>query len=149
MTDANGMARCDYAMNSYPFNGGVTTNVAGNGVGFTKRRLNLNIISDGTSNTIFVGEKSVDVNKYEAPTTALDWDDPAFQAYGGEARNGLTVQPDGPNLPFNGGPFWGSPFSDGAPFVMYDGSVRTIAYDNTGVIQPLLTHNKGDVYTGP
>ena len=32
---------------------------------------------------------------------------------------------------------------------MYDGSVRMIAFDTTGYIQPLLTSNAGDIYTGP
>ncbi len=148
-TDANGYARTDYAMNSYPFNGGVATNVAGNGIGFTKLTLTLVMITDGTSNTIFVGEKSVATNNYDAATTALDWDDPAFQAFGGEARDGLTVQKDAPNLAANGGPFWGSVFSSGAPFGMYDGSVRMISYDGSGIILPLLTHNAGDIYNGP
>ena len=148
-TDANGYARTDYALNSYPFNGRVLTNVAGSGTGFTKTTLTLVGITDGTSNTIFVGEKSLATNNYTANANAGNWDDPAFQAYGGEARNGLTVQKDAPNLASNGGPFWGSAFSSGAPFGMYDGSVRIINYDNTGIIQALMTHNAGDVYTGP
>ena len=122
-TDANGYARTDYALNSYPFNGRVLTNVAGSGTGFTKTTLTLVGITDGTSNTIFVGEKSLATNNYTANANAGNWDDPAFQAYGGEARNGLTVQKDAPNLASNGGPFWGSAFSSGAPFGMYDGSV--------------------------
>ena len=77
------------------------------------------------------------------------WDDPAFQSFGGEARNGLTIQRDGRGLASNGGPFWGAPFSSGAPFGMYDGSVRMIAYDNSGIIAALMTHDAGDVYTGP
>ena len=114
-TDANGIARTDYALNAYPFNGGVLTNVAGDATGLTKTALTLTAITDGTLNTIFIGEKSVATNNYEANTTALMWDDPAFQTYGGEARNGLTIQRDAPSLPSNGEPFWGSAFSSGAP----------------------------------
>ena len=147
--DANGLARTDYALNAYPFNGGVLTNVAGNATGLTKTSLTLVGISDGTSNTIFVGEKSVATNNYSANTNAGDWDDPVFQVYGGEARNGLTIQRDAPNLASNGGPFWVSAFSSGAPFVMYDGSVRLITFDNSGVISALMTHNGGDIYNGP
>ena len=147
--DGNGMARTDYALNSYPFNGGVTTNTAGSGVGFTKLRLTLVQITDGTSNTIFAAEKSVATNNYNANSNSGNWDDPAFQAFGGEARDGLTVQRDAPNLASNGGPFWGAAFSSGAPFGMYDGSVRLIAYDSSGIIKPLMTHNGGDIYTGP
>jgi prepilin-type N-terminal cleavage/methylation domain-containing protein len=148
-TDADGYARIDYALNAYPFNGGVLTNTAGDGTGLTKTALTLLAITDGTSNTIFVGEKSVAINNYNALTTALDWDDPAFHTFGGEARNGLTVQKDALNLASNGGPFWGAAYAGGAAFCMYDGSVRLITYDNTGIIAPLLTHNAGDIYTGP
>ncbi|HTU23705.1 MAG TPA: DUF1559 domain-containing protein [Gemmataceae bacterium] len=147
--DANGYARTDYALNSYPFNGGILSSIAGQGYGFTKTLLTLVAITDGTSNTIFVGEKSVATNNYNANTTALDWDDPAFQTYGGEARNGLIVQKDALSLPSNGGPFWGAAFAGGAPFVMYDGSVRLINYDSSGIISALMTHNAGDIYTGP
>jgi prepilin-type N-terminal cleavage/methylation domain-containing protein len=148
-TDNNGYARTDYALNSYPFNGGVLTNTAGSGSPLTKTRLTLVAITDGTSNTVCLGEKSVATNNYQAATTALNWDDPAFQCFGGEARNGLTVQRDALNLAGNGGPFWGSPLSGGAPFCMYDGSVRMISFDSSGIIGPLLTHNAVDTYTGP
>jgi prepilin-type N-terminal cleavage/methylation domain-containing protein len=147
-TDSNGYARTDFALNSYPFNGGILTNTPGNGVGFMKTGLSLVAITDGTSNTIFVGEKSVASNNYSENTTDLNWDDPAFQSFGGEARNGTTVQHDAQNLPSNGGPFWGSAFSGGTPFGMYDGSVRLIYYDNSGILAPLLTHNAGDIYIG-
>ena len=104
-------------------------------------------ITDGTSNTIFIGEKSVSSNSYNA-STVNNWDDPAFQNMGGEIRAGSIIQRDAPSLAANGGPF-SAPFSSGAPFGMYDGSVRFIPYDTTGYIVPLLTSNKGDIYTGP
>jgi hypothetical protein len=47
----------------------------------------------------------------------------------------------------NGGPYWGSPFSGASPLVLYDGSVRTIVYNTD--FTPLITSNKGDIYTGP
>jgi prepilin-type N-terminal cleavage/methylation domain-containing protein len=147
--DSKGYARTDYCLNSYPFNGGVMTNTAGSGSPLGKARLTLVTITDGTSNTVCLGEKSLATSNYSADTTALNWDDPAFQCFGGEARNGMTVQQDAPNLASNGGPFGGSPFAGGAPFCMYDASVRLINFDSTGIIGPLLTHNKGDIYTGP
>ena len=69
--------------------------------------------------------------------------------YEGSLEPELALHTDTPNLPANGGPFWGSAFSYGAPFGMYDGSVRMITFDNTGILKPLLTHNQGDLYTGP
>ncbi len=48
----------------------VLTNVAGNGTGLTKTTLTLVGITDGTSNTIFVGEKSVATDNYNANSNA-------------------------------------------------------------------------------
>ena len=53
--DSNGYARTDYAINSYPFNGGVLTNTAGNGTGVQKTSLTLTSILDGTAYTVFLG----------------------------------------------------------------------------------------------
>jgi hypothetical protein len=41
---------------------------------------------------------------------------------------------------------WGAPFTAGAPFVLYDGSVRFIPYGYD--VTSLLTHNGGEVVTG-
>ena len=147
--DSGGLARLDYALNAYPFNGGVATSTVNSGTNLFKTSLGLVAITDGTSNTIFVGEKSVATNNYNAGALSGIGDDPAFQTYYGECRDGLIVQRDVANLPGNGWPFWGAPFAASAPFGMYDGSVRMIAYDATGYIGALLTHNVGDVYTGP
>jgi len=145
--DANKYARTDYAINSYPFNGNVTSNTAGAWSNPKKTTLTLVGLSDGTSNTIFVGEKSLATNVYG--NNVGSWDDGGFQVNGGSARHGLTIQRDAPGLASNGGPFWGAAFSGGAPFGMYDGSVRLITYDSSGILLPLLTHNAGDIYTGP
>ena len=109
--DGDGYARTDYCLNSYPFNGGVTTNIPGDGIGIEKAELTLVAIIDGTSNTIFVGEKSLATTNYAASTRALDWDDPAFQCYGGEARNGLTIQRRRPEPRLQRRPLLGQPLS--------------------------------------
>ncbi len=150
--DGNGRARTDYAINAYPFNGNKTSNSAGGWSGPTKTQLTLLSISDGTSNTIFCGTKSLATNVYN--NAVGNWDDGAFQCNGGEARLGIYVLKDAPSsanlMGSNGGPFWGAPYSGGAPLGMYDGSVRMQQYDSTvGYALPLVTSNAGDLYTGP
>jgi hypothetical protein len=61
----------------------------------------------------------------------------------------VPPQKDALGLAYNGGPFWGAAFSGGAPFVMYDGSVRLIGYEITGTFSALMTHNAGDISTEP
>ncbi len=145
--DGNNYARTDYAINGYPFNGNKTNGGAGGWNGPSKTQLTLLGISDGTSNTIFVGTKSLATNNYNA--NVGNWDDGAFQTNGGNTRNGTIVQKDASGLASNGGPFWGAAYAGGAPMGMYDGSVRMQQYDATGFVVPLLTSNAGDLYTGP
>jgi prepilin-type N-terminal cleavage/methylation domain-containing protein len=166
--DGNGYARTDYAINSVPFGGG------GNGAVFTSfctgaatylggppKRLALKLtrITDGTSNTIFVGEKALPAISYDE--NVGDWDDSAFIAFGGCQRNGIysyrdadpTINADqktADTTTCKGGPFWGAPFAGGFPIGMYDGSVRFVPFDaSSGYLQPLLTSTQGDIYTGP
>ena len=113
--DSNKYQATDYALNTYAYDGNNTTNSAGTWWNPGKKNLTLVSITDGTSNTIFVGEKSVSSNLYTPSTFIGNWDDPAFQVDGGNCRMGLTIQRDGPNFPNNGGPFWGSPYSSALP----------------------------------
>ena len=46
--------------------------------------------------------------------------------WGGTARNGGTVQQDAPGIAHAG--VWGSALPGGCPFLLADGSVRTIPY---------------------
>jgi prepilin-type N-terminal cleavage/methylation domain-containing protein len=152
--DANGAARTDYAINGYPWNGNNYTTSGNSGVWHPPLKLNLTLVNiiDGTSQTIFAGEKSLDTDRYQ--TTVGSWDDGAFMCNGGNVRDGTIAQPDQPSSVGGnysssgyGGPYWGSPFSGASPLVMYDGSVRTIVYNTD--FTPLITSNKGDIYTGP
>ena len=45
---------------------------------------------------------------------------------------------------------WGSPFTGGCPFAMYDGSVRLIPYSyDPNSFYTYLTHNLGDIPAVP
>jgi prepilin-type N-terminal cleavage/methylation domain-containing protein len=125
----------DYAINTIPFGGGTNGDPA--------RQVTLPTLTDGTSNTIFVGEKSVDPSMYTS--NGGSWDEPAYCGqWGGCLRQGTGVYRDvrGVNYANN----WGAPYSGGCPFSMYDGSVRMIpfGYDPTS-FSTYLTSNAGDI----
>ena len=85
---------------------------------------------NGTSNTIYVGEKSMDPNYYTW-TASSNWDEVIYTGgYGGTGRGGTLIMKDNPGD--NYGNDWGSPFVGGCPFVMCDGSVRMINYSLSG-----------------
>jgi len=83
---------------------------------------------NGTSNTVLVGEKSIDPGMY-SNTSSSNWDECIYSGgYGGTGRGDVNIIRDAPN---NGGNSnnWGSPFESGCPFLMCDGSVRMIRYE--------------------
>jgi prepilin-type N-terminal cleavage/methylation domain-containing protein len=130
-----GWAVGDYALNVIPFGGGT------NGDPLTQ--LPLSKILDGTSNTVFIGEKSIDSTLYVS--NGGWWDEPMFTGgWGGNERNGTGIYQDAPGVPYAGN--WGSPYPGGCPFAMYDGSVRiiTYGYDPTS-FYTFLTHASGDL----
>ena len=93
------------------------------------------MILDGTSNTIMVGEKAMDVRMYDTG----DWfyDDPLMSGgANGTVRKGTAVIQDMNGDPVGLGQFfkdnWGSAHPGGCQVVLCDGSVRTIKY-NTDV----------------
>jgi hypothetical protein len=156
--DSNGYVRTDYAINSVPFGGGGTgalaTSVCTGGniyLGGPPKNLSLTLMSlaDGTSNTIFVGEKALPATSYN--NNVGNWDDSGFQAFGGCQRNGIySFRDTAVSTKCNGGPWWGAPYSGGFPIGMYDGSVRLMQFDSSvGYLAALLTSTQGDLYTGP
>jgi prepilin-type N-terminal cleavage/methylation domain-containing protein len=129
----------DYAINGVPWSGAVGT--VGNT--YSKMPLTLTAITDGTSNTIAYGEKAMDTDCYSK--VGIPWEETAYMSAGGSSRWDKNVIKDkslgSGNSWWNNN--WGAPFATGAPFVMYDGSVRFITY---GVdITQLLTHNATDI----
>jgi prepilin-type N-terminal cleavage/methylation domain-containing protein len=92
--------------------------------------LTMSVITNlnGTSNSIFVGEKSMDPGQY-GNTNSNNWDECIFSSnYGGTGRSSNVLAKDGPGQNANN---WGAPF-ESCPFVMVDGSVRFITYDYSG-----------------
>lgn len=125
---------------------------AGNRLLFPKRPscLGLRVITDGTSQTVLVGEKSMAPQDYTSGTWY--WDEPFFTGGSdGTVRDGSIVQQDSRGL-VNGRLFrhhWGSPHSGGAQFVFADGSVRQILYATPpNVVAALLTPSGGEVVNG-
>jgi prepilin-type N-terminal cleavage/methylation domain-containing protein len=91
-------------------------------------------ITDGASNTLLVGEKAMDPQRYN--TGGWWFDEPIFTGGSdGTGRNGTVVVSDvvagrTGTYPWN----WGSPHIAGAQFVFADGSVRTIPFGTDGAI---------------
>jgi len=131
-------ALSDYAINLYPFNPTLNTSSA------KKTVVTLPQIQDGTSNTIAVGEKYLAWQKYSSDT-GQNWDDPLFASLGGIYRGGTNVTQDQSTASYTANNQWGAPFTGGAPFVMYDGSVRMIPFGTD--LSSFLTHNGGEVIT--
>jgi prepilin-type N-terminal cleavage/methylation domain-containing protein len=128
----------DYSINVVPFGGSTNGD---------NRQVSLVTILDGTSNTIYLGEKSVDPGMYTSD--GGDWDEPAFAgAWGGCERGGTGILLDTPGVSYQDN--WGSPYPGGVPFSMCDGSVRTISYGyNAPSFYTYLTSTAGDIPSVP
>jgi hypothetical protein len=113
--------------------------------------MRLTQIKDGSSNTVLVGEKALDVRA--VAVGSWYWDEPIILGgTGGTARCGLGLFKDGnlgalvsgpgvgawPDNPaqYCGGGNWGAPSPDGVQFVFCDGSVHILSY---AVSDPLFT----------
>jgi prepilin-type N-terminal cleavage/methylation domain-containing protein len=121
---------------------------AGNSLLFPNRPncLGIHHITDGTSNTLLVGEKSMAPQMYETGTWY--WDEPFFTGGSdGTVRSGTVVQPDSRSLE-KGRLFrwnWGSPHTSAAQFYFADGSVRPVPYaTSANVVAALLTPSGGE-----
>ncbi len=104
-------------------------------------------ITDGLSNTIVVGEKSLSMLLAERPTWF--WDEGFFTGgSGGTQRFGFRMWRDRDALYPRFLDNWGSAHAGGVQYVFADGSVRTTPFDaDTTIIQALLTPNGGEVLT--
>jgi prepilin-type N-terminal cleavage/methylation domain-containing protein len=94
--------------------------------------------ANGTSQTLMVGEKSWQTDRYGS-TNGDNWDETVLQGQGGCTRWGSGVSRDASGSDFTN---WGSPFEGGCPVVMCDGSVRSIpfGYANMSlIINPMNT----------
>jgi prepilin-type N-terminal cleavage/methylation domain-containing protein len=104
--------------------------------------MSLTDISDGTSNTLLVGEKAMDPQRYN--TGGWWFDEPVFTGGSdGTSRKGIVILSDvmagrTGAYPWN----WGSPHIAGAQFLFADGAVRSLSFGiDSSVVWALLTPN--------
>jgi len=122
-------------------------------------------LNDGSSTTILVGEKALDLSAMQSGSWY--WDEPIIVGgSGGTARCGLELFPDSPTLrelvdvsrPYQegispttgipcGGGNWGAPAAaGGVQFLLGDGSVRIVSYSlDKLVLERLLKPQDGQV----
>jgi len=122
----------DYAINLVSFPNELSTGT------YQIRTMSTITTSNGTSNTIFVGEKFVDLTAYGntasgAAGPADNYDENIYTggSFGTGRGTALIKKDDKSGTAQN---IWGSPFTSGCPFVMCDGSVRMIAYTQSGSV---------------
>ena len=101
------------------------------------------VVTDGTSQTMLVGEKGLHPKYY----TTGGWfqDEPFFLGKSaGTVRTDTNVLRDRPTLEFMGN--WGSAHEAGAYVCWVDGSVRLLAFGTANAqVGAMLTHNGGEV----
>jgi prepilin-type N-terminal cleavage/methylation domain-containing protein len=132
----------DYGINVAAFPGTFVEDEV-TGVAPVLARLNLQAITDGTSTTIWGGEKSLSSQRYSC--TDFMWDEAAFYGgFGGTGRTGAQIVSDS-QTSAGGQNSWGSPFTSGAPFVFYDGHVSVLRFGSD--LSQLLTSSAGDIVT--
>jgi len=142
LSGKNAWCKTDYAGNWYV----LINRWRAGGCPVVSLPLSLSDISDGTSNTILVGEKALNPARYN--TGGWWFDEPIFTGgSAGTSRSGTVVVSDAV-----GGETgqvssdWGSAHIAGAQFVFADGSVRTVPYaTNRSVVRALLTPDGKEV----
>jgi prepilin-type N-terminal cleavage/methylation domain-containing protein/prepilin-type processing-associated H-X9-DG protein len=100
-------------------------------------------LTDGTSQTVLVGEKAVDP-RVNVPTTWYH-DEPFFLGgSGGTARTGSLVLRDAPGIAYKDN--WGAAHPAGAQFAFGDGSVRLLPFAiPASTMHALVTPSGGEV----
>jgi len=111
----------------------------------------LQIVTDanGTSYTIFVGEKSMDSSDY-GNSVSQSWDTIIYSGgYLGTGRDVSIILQDPHGSGNHQNHNWGSPYDGGSPFVMCDGSVRLISYSlsNSTVFQAALNYQNSTPFS--
>ena len=134
-------ARFQYAVNGDGANSpslyGPFSDYALNGVGFNYNNnagsinVTMSVVTNlnGTSNTIYIGEKSVDPSYY-TNQCSCNWDEDIFSGgYGGENRWSNIIQRDQSGSQNN---YFGAAHTAGANFIYLDGHAVTVNYINSG-----------------
>jgi prepilin-type N-terminal cleavage/methylation domain-containing protein/prepilin-type processing-associated H-X9-DG protein len=121
------------------------TDYAGNAAVILPRgkAMSLAQITDGTSKTILLGEKSMDPRAYN--TGGWGWDEPLFTGgSSGTTRSGDRINQDLPGVTFEYN--WGTPHAGVCHFLFADGSVRPVSTGiATSIIQAVLTPQGGEI----
>jgi prepilin-type N-terminal cleavage/methylation domain-containing protein len=135
----NPWSTTDYAGNGYVLN----NRWPAGGVPVADLPHPMSHVTDGLSNTIFLGEKAMDRRSFN--TGSWYWNEPVFSGgSGGTDRWGTLIIPDGVGTPFATN--WGSSHIGAAMFVFGDGSARPLRFGlDSSVMAALLSPDGGEV----
>jgi prepilin-type N-terminal cleavage/methylation domain-containing protein/prepilin-type processing-associated H-X9-DG protein len=154
-----------YGLTSYLGCAGTSSGrpVSADGVLYLNSAVKLNQITDGTSNTIAVGERPATGDLYYGwgfspfgsgsgdGDTLLGSQDTALAAAMGDLTTNVGLQP--PRAPTNAGEIDGAHFwsfhTGGANFLYADGSVHFLPYSANSVLIQLCTRNGGETFNLP
>jgi prepilin-type N-terminal cleavage/methylation domain-containing protein len=128
-------AMTDYAINTNLNYGNIYNCCGGGGTNAAGNKRTIQGIIDGSSNTILVGTKYVQISQYTR-TAGNGWDEGLLQGnWGGPGRSGGTAASDGSGTPgylqdgtWGQTDWWGGPYPSGSMFLFGDGAVRMIPY---------------------